>query len=62
MGQVALASIRNAESLIAAGNNNFQASAKTALPAIGLPETGGRISVYMGDYGCWTIGVSGKLL
>jgi hypothetical protein len=23
-----------------------------------LPEIGGRINVYMGDYGCWTIGVS----
>jgi hypothetical protein len=23
-----------------------------------LPETGGRIGVYMGDYGCWTIGVT----
>ena len=25
-----------------------------------LPEDGGRINVYMGDYGCWTIGVTGK--
>jgi hypothetical protein len=23
-----------------------------------LPEAGGRINVYMGDYGCWTIGVA----
>jgi hypothetical protein len=22
-----------------------------------LPDSGGRIRVYMGDYGCWTIGV-----
>jgi flagellar hook protein FlgE len=42
IGQVAMASIRNAESLIAAGNNNFQLSAKTATPAIGVPGTGGR--------------------
>lgn len=42
VGQLALASIRNPESLIAAGNNAFQVSARTALPAIGLPETGGR--------------------
>jgi hypothetical protein len=27
-----------------------------------LPDTGGRISVYMGDYGCWTVGVAGKSL
>jgi flagellar hook protein FlgE len=42
VGQLAVASIRNPESLIAVGNNAFQLSARTALPAIGLPETGGR--------------------
>jgi len=45
VGQLAVASIRNPESLIAAGNNNFQTSAKSAMPAIGVPETGGRGSV-----------------
>jgi flagellar hook protein FlgE len=48
VGQVALASIRNPQSLIASGNNNFQASAKTALPAIGLPDSGGRGKVIGG--------------
>ncbi len=42
VAQLAVASIRNPESLIAVGNNAFQVSARTALPAIGLPETGGR--------------------
>jgi flagellar hook protein FlgE len=42
VGQMALAAIRNPESLIAAGNSNYQASALTALPAIGIPGTGGR--------------------
>jgi flagellar hook protein FlgE len=42
VGQVAMASIGNPESLIAAGNNNFQVSARTASPAIGVPGTGGR--------------------
>ena len=42
VGQLAMASIRNPESLIAVGNNNFQLSARSALPAIGLPGTGGR--------------------
>jgi hypothetical protein len=23
-----------------------------------LPDIGGRINVYMGDYGCWTVGVA----
>ncbi len=42
VGQLAMASIRNPESMIAVGNNNFQLSARSALPAIGLPGTGGR--------------------
>lgn len=48
VGMVALAAIRNPESLIAVGNNNFQASAETALPAIGVSETGGRGKVIGG--------------
>lgn len=48
VGQVAMATIRNPESLIAAGNNTFQLSARTALPAIGLPNTGGRGTVIGG--------------
>lgn len=42
VGQLAMASIRNPESLIAVGNNNYQVSARTALPAVGEPGTGGR--------------------
>lgn len=42
VGQLAMTSIRNPESMIAVGNNNFQVSARTALPAVGLPGTGGR--------------------
>jgi len=42
VGQMAMASIRNPDSLIGAGDNNFLASGSTALPAIGLPGTGGR--------------------
>jgi flagellar hook protein FlgE len=42
VGQMAMASIRNPDSLIGAGNNNYLASGSTALPAIGLPGTGGR--------------------
>jgi len=48
VGQVAMASIRNPESLIAVGNNNYQLSARSALPAIGLPGTGGRGSILGG--------------
>ena len=42
VGQLAMAGIRNPESLIAVGNNNYETSALTAQPAIGLPGTGGR--------------------
>jgi len=45
VGQMAMASIRNPDSLIGAGNNNYLASGVTALPAIGLPGTGGRGTV-----------------
>ena len=48
VGQVAMAAIRNPESLIAAGNNNFQLSARTATPAIGVPGTGGRGTILGG--------------
>lgn len=48
VGQVAMATIRNPESLLAVGNNNFQLSARSALPAIGLPGTGGRGTVLGG--------------
>jgi len=42
VGQIAMASIRNPESLMASGNNTFQLSARSALPAIGVSGTGGR--------------------
>ncbi len=48
VGQLAMASIRNPESMIAAGNNNFIASGTTAGPAIGTPGTGGRGGVVGG--------------
>jgi flagellar hook protein FlgE len=48
VGQVAMASIRNPESLIAAGNNNFQLSARSATPAIGVAGTGGRGTILGG--------------
>ena len=42
VGQLAIASIRNPESLTAVGSNNFEVSALTAAPVIGTAETGGR--------------------
>jgi len=48
VGQMAMATVRNPESLIAVGDNNYQGSALTALPAVGLPGTGGRGTVIGG--------------
>ena len=48
VGQVAMAAIRNPDSLVAVGNNNYQLSAESATPAIGVPDTGGRGSIVGG--------------
>jgi flagellar hook protein FlgE len=48
VGQLAMATIRNPTSLVAVGNNNYQLSALSALPAVGLPGVGGRGSVQGG--------------
>jgi flagellar hook protein FlgE len=42
IAQLAMAAIRNPDSLVAAGNNSFQLGADSALPAVGVPGTGGR--------------------
>lgn len=49
VGQMAMAQIENPDSLVAAGNSNYQASALTALPAVGVPGTGGRGTVVGGS-------------
>jgi flagellar hook protein FlgE len=58
VAQVAMASVRNSESLIACGNNNFQTSARTATPAIGLPNTGGRGDIVGGAIEASTVDIA----
>ena len=58
VGQMAMATIRNPQSLIAAGDNNYQLSARTALPAIGLPGTGGRGTVLGGSVEASTVDIA----
>lgn len=58
VGQLAMASIVNPESLIAAGNNNYQLSSKSALPAIGLPSTGGRGEILGGSVESSTVDIA----
>jgi len=49
VGQLAMAAIRNPESLISVGNNSYQLSARSAVPAVGTPGTGGRGSIIGGS-------------
>ena len=58
VAQLAMASVRNSESLIASGNNNFQTSARTATPAIGLPNTGGRGDIVGGAIEASTVDIA----
>jgi flagellar hook protein FlgE len=58
VAQLALASIRNPDSLTSVGNNNFQLSAKTAAPAVGTPNTGGRGNVLSGALESSTVDVA----
>jgi len=58
VGQLAMASIRNAQSLIATGNNSYQVSAKTALPAVGVPNTGGRGNILGGAIESSTVDIA----
>jgi flagellar hook protein FlgE len=58
VGQMALATVRNPQSLIAIGNNNFETGAATALPAIGMPGTGGRGLVLGGSVEASTVDIA----
>jgi flagellar hook protein FlgE len=49
VAQLAMANIANPESLIADGNNNYLASSSSALPAVGVPNTGGRGQILGGS-------------
>jgi flagellar hook protein FlgE len=48
VGQLAMANIQNPQTLLNAGNNNYQVTAETAAPAIGAPGTGGRGTIVGG--------------
>lgn len=58
VGQLAMASVRNPESMIAVGDNNFQLSARSALPAVGLPNTGGRGQIMGGSVEYSTVDIA----
>jgi flagellar hook protein FlgE len=58
VAQLALASVRNPDSLLSVGDNNYQASAHTALPSIGVPDTGGRGQILGGQLESSTVDIA----
>jgi flagellar hook protein FlgE len=58
VGQLAMATIRNPDSLISVGQNNYELSALSALPAVGLPGTGGRGTVEGGAVESSTVDIA----
>jgi flagellar hook protein FlgE len=58
VAQLAIASIRNPESLMAVGANLFQAGTDTSLPAIGVSGTGGRGKVVGGALESSTVDIA----
>lgn len=58
VGQVAMALVRNPESLIAVGNSNYALGSRSALPAIGLPNTGGRGDIIGGSIEASTVDIA----
>jgi flagellar hook protein FlgE len=58
VGQLALATVRNTNSLIAVGDNNYEVSATSALPAVGVPGTGGRGTIQGGAVEASTVDIA----
>lgn len=48
VGQLAMATIRNPQTLTAVGNNDFQVTEQTSAPSVGAPGTGGRGTIVGG--------------
>jgi flagellar hook protein FlgE len=58
VGQLAMATIRNPDSLIASGDNSYELSSSSALPAVGIPGTGGRGTVEGGAVESSTVDIA----
>ena len=58
IAQLALASIRNPDSMISVGNNNYQPTIQTAAPAVGAADSGGRGQVQGGALETSTVDVA----
>ncbi len=58
MGQLAVASIPNPESLLSVGDNNLQASASTGSISVGAANTGGRGQILAGSLESSTVDIA----
>jgi flagellar hook protein FlgE len=58
VGQVALATVRNPESLSPVGQNDYQLSGTSAAPVIGTPDTGGRGTIVGGELESSTVDIA----
>ena len=58
IGQLALASVSNPDSLIAVGQNNYETGANTATPVIGVPGTGTLGTVQGGSLEASTVDIA----
>ena len=58
VGQLALASIQNPESLVSVGNNNLATTPASATPAIGASGTGGRGEIKAGTLESSTVDIA----
>lgn len=57
LAQLALAAIQNPSSMLAVGNNNFEATQATAAPAIGTANSGGRGKIDAGSLESSTVDI-----
>ena len=60
VGQLAVASISNPESLTSAGNNNLAVSASTAAPSVGAANTGSRGQIVAGALESSTVDIASE--
>jgi flagellar hook protein FlgE len=60
IGQLALASVSNPDSLLSVGENNFEVGADTATPVIGVPGTGTLGTVEGGALEASTVNIAGE--
>jgi len=58
IGQLALASISNPESLVSVGDSNFEVGADTATPVVGMPDSGNRGTIEGGALESSTVDIA----